>query len=34
MTKEEEIEQSLGKDRLPNLHWKAEIPTALKLVVQ
>ena len=32
MTKEEEIEQSLGKDRLPNLHWKAEIPTAWSII--
>lgn len=32
MAKEEEIEQALGKDRLPNLHWKADIPSAWSII--
>lgn len=30
----EQIEYYLGKDRLPNLHWKAEIPAAWSIVTR
>lgn len=31
---EQQIEYYLGKDRLPNLHWTAEIPTAWQIPVR
>jgi hypothetical protein len=32
LTQEELIEYYLGKDRLPNLHWQAEIPPAWSII--
>ena len=32
MATEDQIEQALGRDRFPNLHWNAEIPAAWSII--